>query len=176
MISSFKLNSNYFGEGLTIVGDYLYQLTWKAGILFTYSKDTLQKTGELYYQGEGWGLTFDGKNLILSDGSNVLKVMNPTTLKIIKRIEVFDDNQAVYNLNELEFVNSEIWANVWQSNKIACINSETGRVIRWIDLSHIDESTGPDDVLNGIAWDKNKNKIYVTGKFWKKVYEISLEN
>ena len=176
LISSFKLNSNYFAEGLTIVGDYLYQLTWKAGILFTYSKDTLEKTGELYYQGEGWGLTFDGKNLILSDGSNVLKVMSPTTLKIIDRIEVFDDDQAVYNLNELEYVNSEIWANVWQSNKIACINSQTGRVIRWIDLSHIDESTGLDDVHNGIAWDKNKNKIYVTGKLWKKVYEISLEN
>ena len=176
LIKSIKLNSNYFGEGLTIVGDDLYQLTWKAGILFTYSKRTLEKTGELYYQGEGWGLTFDGRSLILSDGSNLLKVMNPTTLKVLRKIEVFDDDQAVYNLNELEYINSEIWANVWQSNKIACINPLTGRVIRWIDLSHIDESTGLDDVLNGIAWDKNKNKIYVTGKFWKNVYEISLEN
>jgi glutamine cyclotransferase len=176
LINSINLDPNYFGEGLTIIGDNLYQLTWKAGVLFIYSKDTLEKKSELYYEGEGWGLTFNGIDLILSDGSNVLKVLNPKTLELVRTIDVFDEDKSVFNLNELEYIDTEIWANVWQSNKIACINPSTGRVTRWIDLSQIDESIGLDDVLNGIAWDKNNNKIYVTGKLWKRVYEISLDN
>ena len=97
-------------------------------------------------------------------------------MAILSAAQQLNLSETIQTRQELEYINSEIWANVWQSNKIACINPLTGRVIRWIDLSHIDESTGLDDVLNGIAWDKNKNKIYVTGKLWKKVYEISLEN
>jgi len=176
LIASNTLNEDYFGEGLTLVDDKLYQLTWKSGLLIQYSKDSLEQIGKLHYPGEGWGLTFDGVNLILSNGSNLLRVLDPNTLKLIRIIKVLDKDKAVLKLNELEYINSEIWANVWQTNYIACVNPLSGKVIRWVDLSHIDERKGLDDVLNGIAWDKNDNRIYVTGKYWKHVYEISLGN
>ncbi|HEX7853942.1 MAG TPA: glutaminyl-peptide cyclotransferase [Sphingobium sp.] len=172
----------YFGEGITIWKDRLISLTWRHGKGFIWSAATLKKTGEFRYTGEGWALTHDARHLIMSDGTAELRFLDPDTLQETGRIKVHTaDGQPVPMLNELEYVNGEVLANIWMTNRIARINPASGLVIDWIDLSPLVEkvraegSGGMDDVLNGIAWDAKAKRLYVTGKNWPKLFEISLQ-
>ena len=175
MIRKILLEDKFFAEGLTLLNDKLYQLTWKSGIMFVYDKTTFEIEKILRYSGEGWGLTNNDKYLVMSDGSNILKFRDPKTLRIIRSIAVTHNGLPVNNLNELEFVGNEIWANIWKSDLVACINSDTGKLVRWIDFTSMSEKTGDEDVLNGIAYDKGKDQIFVTGKFWNAIYEVSFK-
>jgi glutamine cyclotransferase len=168
----------HFGEGIVIFGDKLYQITWKTNKAFVYDWKTFAPTGEFTYEGEGWGLTTDGTSLIMSNGSSTLIYRDPKTFVAQKAITVTDHGNAVSQLNELEWVKGEIWANVWQSEQIARIDPATGNVLGWIDLTGILPSldrTGTEDVMNGIAYDAEKDRIFVTGKLWSKLFEITLK-
>ena len=169
------LDSRYFGEGMTMWQNRLIQLTWLSNIAFVYDKDTLEQITTLRYPTEGWGLTHNGRELILSDGSDQLYFLDPDTFEEIKRIRVRDRQKKIERLNELEFVRGEIYANVWMSDRIARISPETGEVLGWIDLTGIiDPIPEPkaDAVLNGIAFDKESDRLFVTGKLWPKLFEI----
>jgi glutamine cyclotransferase len=172
------LEEPHFGEGIVILGDQLTQITWTSGKAFTYDWKTFKRTGSFSYDGEGWGLTTDGTSLIMSNGSSTLIYRDPRTFVAQKAITVTDHGNPVSQLNELEWVKGEIWANVWQSEQIARIDPATGNVLGWIDLTGILPSldrTGSEDVLNGIAYDAAKDRIFVTGKLWSKLFEISLK-
>ena len=172
------LDSLYFGEGTVIVGDKLYELTWKNQKAFIYDWKTFAPKGEFTYEGEGWALTTDGKSLIMSNGSSVIAWRDPKTFKIEKTLEVNEHGTPVKALNELEWIKGELWANVWQSDQIARIDPVTGNVIGWIDLAGIlpaIDRDGNEDVLNGIAYDAAKDRVFVTGKKWPKIFEIKLK-
>ena len=169
--------SPYFAEGLTNWGSTLIQLTWKSHIAFVYDRFSFRQLRTLRYSGEGWGLTQDGKHLILSDGSDTLRFLNPETFQEVRRITVTDAGKPVRQLNELEYIHGEIYANVWFSNKIARISPRTGRVLGWIDLSTVVSRAGvrnTDAVLNGIAYDAQHDRLFVTGKLWPKLFEIKV--
>lgn len=172
------LAAPHFGEGIVIFGDKLYQITWKTNKAFVYDWKTFAPTGEFTYEGEGWGLTTDGTSLIMSNGSPTLAWRDPKTFAVRKSLEVTDNGTPVNALNELEWVKGEIWANVWQSEQIARIDPTTGKVTGWIDLTGILPSldrTGAEDVMNGIAYDADADRYFVTGKKWSKLYEIRLK-
>jgi len=167
----------YFAEGLTLLNGKLYQLTWQHGVGFIYDANTFSKLGEFKYSGEGWGLTTDGQRLILSDGTNRLRFFDPEEFKLSKSIEVFDRGKPVLELNELEFIKGEIYANIWHNQKIARIDPATGRVNAWVDLtglSNWSEASDEEAVLNGIAYDAGSDRLFVTGKLWAKLFEIRL--
>jgi glutaminyl-peptide cyclotransferase len=172
------LASEYFGEGLTDWGSHLVQLTWQNGTGFVYDRFSFSLRSTFHYQGEGWGLTHDETSLILSDGSPTLKFLNPKSFRVIKRISVHDGpGSPIQNLNELEYVHGEIYANVWQTDRIVRISPRTGRVLGWIDLTGlIDKRELPDSgaVLNGIAFDAKGNRLFVTGKLWPSLFEIKV--
>lgn len=172
------LPGEYFGEGLTDWGSTLVQLTWKAGTAFIYDRFSFALRQTLHYPEEGWGLTHDEKNLILSDGTFVLHFLDPGTLREVRRISVTDGSgRPLLNLNELEYIHGEIYANVWQTNWIVRISPRTGRVLGWLDLSGLmdkSELSDPDAVLNGIAYDGRGNRLFVTGKLWPKLFEIKV--
>ena len=173
-----ELADEYFGEGLALLDDRLYQLTWREQIGFVYGVSDLRQTGTFAYQGEGWGLTTDGTSLILSDGSSALRFIHPETFAVRHTIVVSDGGAAVTQLNELEWVDGEIWANVWRTDRIARIDPLTGRVTAWLDLSALvpTELRGDADaVLNGIARDADGDRIFVTGKLWPVLHEIAGE-
>lgn len=174
------LPAEYFGEGLTDWGGTLVQLTWKAGTAFVYDRFSFALRQTLHYPGEGWGLTHDGKDLILSDGTSILHFLDPSTMREDRRISVTDGNgHPLLNLNELEYVHGEIYANVWQTDWIVRISPRTGRVLGWLDLSGLmDKSqlSDPDAVLNGIAYDALWNRLFVTGKLWPKLFEIKVSS
>jgi glutamine cyclotransferase len=171
-----ELPAEYFGEGLTNWGASLVQLTWKAGTALVYDRFSFALQRTLHYAGEGWGLTQDGRSLILSDGSAVLRFFDPRSFREIRRLAVLDENgHTVPDLNELEYVRGEIYANVWHTDRIARISPRSGRVLGWIDLSGLmDKSqvSDPDAVLNGIAYDSRFDRLFVTGKLWPKLFEI----
>lgn len=171
-----KLDAQYFGEGIAVVGDTLFELTWQAGIGFLYDRASFQRTGTFTYSGEGWGLTYDGSRLIMSDGTAVLRFLDPATRKVISRLQVSDGGTPVANLNELEYVKGEVFANVWQTDRVARISPKTGRVIGWIDLKGLltPRERAQDAVLNGIAYDATNDRLFVTGKLWPKVFEIRI--
>ena len=171
------LGSVYFGEGLTLMGDRLYQLTWQNGIAFAYDVESFESVGSFRYEGEGWGLTQDGEHLILSDGTPRLRFLDPADFEVVRTVEVRDGDRAVANLNELEHVEGEVWANIWYEDRIVRIEPETGTVIGWIDLGHIYPRSrrGSEDVLNGIAYDPTTGRTFVTGKNWPVLFEIELE-
>ena len=146
------IRDRYFGEGITVFGDKIYQLTWTSGDVFVYDKESFALQDTLSITGEGWGLTHDGTHLILSDGSNTLRYLDPETLEEVRSVTVTDGGVSVDRLNELEFINGEVWANVWKSPTILRIDPESGVVNSRIDLSEINQQTGMDDVLNGIAY------------------------
>jgi glutamine cyclotransferase len=173
-----SLPSQYFGEGLTIFHGKIYQLTWLSKIGFIYDLRTFRKIGEFPYQSDGWGLTHNDTSLILSDGTNKLQFIDPASFGVTRTIEVYAGDEAVTNLNELEYMNGEIFSNVWHSSRIARIDPHTGRVLAWIDLTPIvaREQHGPEDVLNGIAYDANHSRLFVTGKHWSEIIEIKLES
>jgi len=171
------LPDQYFGEGITDWNNELLQLTWQAQTGFVYDRTTFDSKRTFRYPGEGWGLTHDGTRVIMSDGSAALRFWNPTTLEETGRLQVVDGANPVANLNELEWVNGEIYANIWQTDRIARISPTTGRVTGWIDLqgllSEADRAI-PVDVLNGIAYDAEHKRLCVTGKLWPKIFEIKL--
>src|SRR5918993_2975109 len=169
-----KLESEYFGEGIALVGNSLIQLTWQSGVGFVYDKNTFQRTRTFNYKGEGWGLTYDGTRVIMSDGTPTLRFLDPQTLKQTGTIQVRDGGAPVDDLNELEVVKGEIFANVWQQDRIARINPKTGAITGWIDLSGLldPRDAANVDVLNGIAYDAATDRLFVTGKLWPKLFEI----
>jgi len=168
-----ELPQQFFGEGITVWGDDIIQLTWKESTGFVYDKDTFELKRQFVYPTEGWGITHDGEKLIMSDGTANLYFWDPETYTQIDRIEVHDANGPVIRLNELEYINGEVYANVWQTYRIVRIDPETGWVVGSIDLHGV--ITGePIDVLNGIAYDAENDRLFVTGKLWPKLFEIEL--
>jgi glutamine cyclotransferase len=170
------LDAEYFGEGITEWQGSILQLTWQSGIGFVYDFNTFERTRTWSYKGEGWGLTHDGTRLIMSDGTSRLRLLDPETLKETGRLVVRDARGPVQLLNELEYVNGEIYANVWNTDRIARISPKDGRVTGWIDLAGLlapSERAGT-DVLNGIAYDAAADRLFVTGKWWPRVFEIKL--
>jgi glutamine cyclotransferase len=172
-----KLPSDIFGEGITLWGDKIIQLTWQHSKGFVYDRETFTLLREFSYPTEGWGITHDGTRLIMSDGSATLFVWDPETLQEIGRIEVRDDKGPVVRLNELEYIRGLIYANVWQTDRIAIIRPDDGRVVGWIDLSGLlapEDRHARVDVLNGIAYDAEGDRLFVTGKYWPKLFQIQL--
>jgi glutamine cyclotransferase len=171
------LGPEYFGEGLTIVRGKIYQLTWLSKIGFVYDVKTFRKLRDFHYYGEGWGLAHDGSNLILSDGTNTLRYIDPETFAVVRTLEVYAGKEAVTNLNELECIGNDIYSNVWHVNRIARIDARTGQVRDWIDLSALaaQEQKEPEGVLNGIAFDPVRGRFFVTGKNWAHLFEIQIE-
>jgi len=168
----------FFAEGITLLNGKIYQLTWQHQLGFIYDYETFQKTGQFSYTGEGWGLTNDGRSLILSDGSNRIKFLDPDSFRVTKTIAVLDGKTPVNEINELEYVQGEIYANIWHDNRIAMINPETGRVTGWIDLTGLlpqNEVQDEEAVLNGIAHDERTGRLFVTGKLWPRLFEIRLK-
>ena len=169
------LPAKYFAEGVAILGDRIFQLTWKAGTGFIYRLDSLTPSSSFRYTGEGWGLTTDGRYLIMSDGSARLQFLTPDTFEVQRRLEVFDGGRPVAYLNELEYIEGEIWANVWQTDFIARIDPQSGKVIAWIDLAPLKAHFSPVrrlDVANGIAYDPATKRLVVTGKLWPLLFQI----
>jgi glutamine cyclotransferase len=166
----------YFGEGIGEFGGSLYELTWQSEVGFVYNFSTFAQTRTFNYPGEGWGLTSDSKRLIMSDGSAQLRFWDPATLKELGRITVHDANGPIDRLNELEYVKGEIFANVWQTERIARISPADGRINGWIDLTGLLSSRERQgtDVLNGIAYDEKGDRLFVTGKLWPRLFEIKL--
>ncbi len=177
VLSIFRLNPKLFGEGIAISGDTIVQLTWQNRVGFVFDKQSLKHQQSFRYTGEGWGITYDGKQLIISDGSATLRLLDPKTFKVVKRITVRDRGKQVEHLNELEYVEGEIFANVWGSDHLVRIEPETGKVVGWIDLRGLlkwQERPGAEAVLNGIAYDQKTKRLFVTGKLWPKLFEIRL--
>lgn len=168
----------YFGEGMVTWGDKLVQLTWQHQVGFIYDAKTFRPRGQFKYRGEGWSLTKDDRRLIMSDGTDEIRFLNPATLAETGRIKVTFRGQPLRNLNELEWVKGEIYANVWQTDMIVRINPNTGVVVGRINLtgllSNADRANSSPDVLNGIAYDAKGDRLFVTGKQWPKLYEIKL--
>ena len=172
-----SMPSRYFGEGIEIVGDRIFQLTWRSHRVFVHDLETFEARGVHYNPTEGWGLAWDGEFLILSDGSAVLRFLDPDSLATRKRIQVMRGGRPVDKLNELEFIEGEVWANVWGSDEIMRINPVDGQVTGVVDLTGLSEKTkrgSREAVLNGIAWDAKSRRLFVTGKHWGNLFEIEL--
>lgn len=169
-----NLGSRYFGEGITIFNKRIYQLTWQTHLGFVYDMESFAQLQTFFIAGEGWGLTHDGELLILSDGSSTLHFLDPVTLKEVRSLQVTEDGMPLDKLNELEYINGEIWANVWYTDFIVRIDPQTGAVNSKLDLSALNEQESRDDVLNGIAWDAQAQRLFVTGKLWTRLYEIKV--
>lgn len=197
VVQQFDIPKETFGEGATVLNGKIYQLTWQDGRAFVYDADTLKLLKELSYQGEGWGMTTDGTNLIMSDGSHLLKFVDPETFKTVRTVTVLQpDGKPLFLVNELEYIKGEIWANIWHSedtetgtaqgrlpnigkpNYIARIDPNSGKILGWIDLAGIspdDSERDSENTLNGIAYDQARDRIFVTGKDWKKLFEIKVK-
>jgi len=172
-----ELPPQFFGEGLTIYGNKIIQLTWQSHICFVYDKYSFKLLQEFNYPDEGWGITYDGKYLIVSDGTETLHFLDPETFEEIGQIEVSANNIPVTGINELEYIQGEIYANIWKTERIARIDPLTGQVVGWIYLKGVlspEDDSETVDVLNGIAYDKKNDRLLVTGKFWPKLFEIEL--
>jgi glutamine cyclotransferase len=176
VLKQHNIGSQYFGEGITVFKSDLFELTWQSGIAFVYDRTTFAPKKSFKYTGEGWGLTHDGTNLIMSDGSEFLRFLDPDTFAERRRLRVTGPGQPVKNLNELEYVKGEIFANVWMTDYIARIDPSTGRVNAYIDLRGLLPATGlsGDAVLNGVAYDAATDRLFVTGKLWPRLFEIRL--
>lgn len=177
VLQSASIPAEYFGEGIAAAAGRLYELTWTSHIGFVYDQATFEPLGSFTYPTEGWGLTYDGQHLIMSDGSNVIHFVEPATFTQTAQIAVVDQGQPVTRLNELEYVKDEIYANVWQTDRIAIISPQTGTVLAWVDCSGLrppETFANADAVLNGIAYDATGDRLFVTGKLWPNLYEIRL--
>ena len=172
-----RLPPEYFGEGITIHGDRIIQVTWQSRVGFIYNMESLEVEDTFSISTEGWGLTHDGSSLILSDGTPTLRFLDPETFQETRTIEVHDGDEAVTKINELEYIDGEIYANIWQTDTIARIDPLSGSVLGWLDLGglreHIDDEAAI-DVLNGIAYDDETGHLFVTGKLWPLLFEIEL--
>lgn len=186
VLKKYDLPKEVFAEGIAILGDEVYQLSWRNNMGWVYSVDDFKLLREFEYSGQGWGLTHDGTNLFMSDGTHVIRIVNPKDFSTIRTIVVKDETgRPLMKLNELEYVKGEIWANIWHSeemgkpNHIARIDPATGKLLGWIDLSNIspDDQNGDgkeEHTLNGIAYDEATDRLFVTGKNWKKLFEIKI--
>lgn len=168
----------YFGEGIVDWGRYLYEWTWQSHVGWVYDRRTMQVVRSFTYTGEGWGMTHDAQHLITSDGSSTLRFRDPASFAEVRNIVVRDvGGRPVEELNELEYIHGEIYANVWHTNRIARISPKDGRVLAWIDLTGLEpdaEQRSPEAVLNGIAYDARHDRLFVTGKLWRHIYQIEL--
>ena len=182
------LGDDSFGEGATLLNGKIYQLTWQEETAYVYDAETLQPIKQFRYQGDGWGLTNDGTNLYMTDGTHVVRVLDPETFRAVRMISVFrEDGKPLMNINELEWVKGELWGNIWHSeqpavlgkpNHIARIDPQTGKILGWIDLDGIsldDVKRSSENTLNGIAYDAASDRIFVTGKNWRKLFEIKIK-
>jgi len=172
-----ELSDEFFGEGITIYGDEVIQITWRSNVGFAYNKTSFELLQQFSYPTEGWGITHDGTRLIMSDGTSTLRFLDPQTFEEIGQLEVIDNDTPIARLNELEYIQGEIYANVWQEDWIVRIAPETGRVVGWVDLRGLlteEDRSDPVDVLNGIAYDAEAGRLFVTGKWWPKLFEIEL--
>ncbi|MBE3086914.1 MAG: glutaminyl-peptide cyclotransferase [Bacteroidetes bacterium] len=177
VIRQHNLDASLFGEGIALYRDRIYQVTWQNKVGFVYEKSTFNVINKISYATEGWGLTTIDDKIVMSDGTNILYFFEPEMFTVVSRIEVYDNERKVDHLNELEYINGEIWANIWNANLIARIDRVSGKVIAYIDLKGIlpESERNPDtDVLNGIAYDQSDKRIFITGKKWPKLYEIRL--
>jgi glutamine cyclotransferase len=178
VLQKVSVADQYFAEGITLFKGKIYQLTWQDQLGFIYDAQSFEKLGQFTYDGEGWGLTNDDESLILSDGSNRIRFLDPGDFHVKRTITVLDRGTPVKDLNELEYVEGEIYANIWHRDAIARINPQTGRVVGWIDLRGLLEPGDVRDgeaVLNGIAYDQANHRLFVTGKLWPKLFEIRLK-
>lgn len=173
-----NLDPSLFGEGITLYNDLIYQVTWTNQVGFVYDKTDFRVIKRVYYQTQGWGLTTINNRIVMSDGSNILYFIEPELFTVTSQIEVYDNEKMVDQLNELEYINGEIWANIWQTDMIARIDPETGKVNSYIDLARLfpaqKRREADADVLNGIAYDHSRDRIFVTGKKWPALYEIRI--
>jgi glutaminyl-peptide cyclotransferase len=175
VLQSIDLAAAYFGEGLAMWDDRLYQLTWQEETCLIWDAGTFASDGSFSYTGEGWGLTHDGRELIMSDGSAVLTFRDPDTFAVLGTVDVVDDGSPATHLNELEWIRGEVFANQFLTDRIARIDPNTGEVIAWIDLTGLlNPQPAGAEVLNGIAWDDGGERLFVTGKFWPSLFEIQL--
>jgi glutamine cyclotransferase len=177
VVESVSVEDRFFGEGITILGDRLYQLTWQSNVGFIYEWQDLTQLDQFTYPTEGWGLTHDGTWLIMSDGTATLYFLDPHTMRQVRQVTVQDRGNPVRRLNELEYVDGEIYANVWQQDLIVRIDPRDGTVLGWIDMSGLLNDScceQPVDVLNGIAYDAEGDRLFVTGKLWPKLFEIAI--
>ena len=178
-VKNLDLPRQYFGEGLALANNRLYQLTWQTKVGFVYDAKTFKPLAKFNYQNEGWGLTFDGENLIQSDGSDVLTWRDPKNFAAKKTVKVTRDGEPLRDLNELEWIGGYVWANVWQTDEIVVIDPNNGKVVGELNLSGLlgaADRTGREDVLNGIAYDAANKRLFVTGKNWSKLFWIRVEN
>lgn len=176
VVSQVNLDPSLFGEGLALLGGHLYQLTWTSKVGFVYEKESLRQLKRIYYQTQGWGLASIGDSLVMSDGSNMLWFLDPD-FNVLSSVEVWDNKGMVDNLNELEMIRGELWANIWQTDRIVRIDPVTGKVLGYLLLNNLlprSERSRETDVLNGIAWDEDDDRIFVTGKYWPRLYHISV--
>lgn len=177
VLESLALPAEYFGEGLTLFGGKLIQLTWQSHLGFVYDAGCFCPERTFAYDGEGWGLTHDDRSLIMSDGTERIRFLDPQTFDVVRTISVFDHGRPLTNINELEYINGEIYANIWQTDRIVRIDPATGAILGWIDLTGLLPAAerGPTtDVLNGIAYDDATGRLFVTGKNWPELFQIAL--
>lgn len=188
VVQQHDLGDESFGEGATLLNGKIYQLTWQEETAYVYDAETLKPLQQFRYQGDGWGLTNDGRNLYMTDGTHVVRVLDPETFRAARMISVFrEDGKPLMNINELEWVKGELWGNIWHSeqpsvlgkpNHIARIDPQTGKILGWIDLDGIspeDVKRSSENTLNGIAYDAASDRIFVTGKNWRKLFEIKVK-
>lgn len=177
VVRQLEIDDKHFGEGIAIVKERLFQLTWRSHKGFIYDVRTFAPVGEFAYEGEGWGLTHDGRHLVMSDGTARLRFLDPDSFVVLRTLEVHAGGKPVDRLNDLQYVDGEIFANVWKADRIARIDPLTGELIAWIDLARLlapEDRTPSADVLNGIAYDAETGRLVVTGKLWSRLYEIRL--
>lgn len=176
VLSQVNLDGSLFGEGVALLGEFIYQLTWTSKVGFVYEKETLRQVKRIYYQTQGWGLTTMGDSLVMSDGTNVIWFLDGD-FNVLSSVDVWDNKGIVDNLNELEFIDGELWANIWQTDRIARIDPHSGKVQGYVELNNLlprNERDSMTDVLNGIAWDAEGRRLFVTGKYWPRLYEITV--
>ena len=176
VVSQVNLDGSLFGEGVALLGERIYQLTWTSKVGFVYEKESLKQINRIYYQTQGWGLTTSGDSLVMSDGTNVIWFLD-ADFNVLSSVDVWDNKGLVDNLNELEMIDGELWANIWQTDRIARIDPATGKVLGYVELGNLlprEERTPETDVLNGIAWDPEGRRLFVTGKYWPRLYEITV--
>jgi glutamine cyclotransferase len=172
-----RLPRKYFGEGIALHGKRIFQITWQSKTGFIYDPETFRRIGQFSYEWEGWGITSDGAHLIMSDGTSTLRFLDPQTFRVTRKMDVTDAGKLISGLNELEYVKGEIYANLWNTGYIIRISPETGDIRGWIDLRRLYAELGGSkewDILNGIAYDAENDRLFVTGKFWPKLFEIKI--
>ena len=177
VLKQHNLESKYFGEGLALLEGKLYQITWTNNTGFIYDVETFTLLGTIHYNTQGWGLAAYNERLVMSDGTNKLFFLEPEYFTVISSLEVYDNREGIWQLNELEYINGELWANIYQTDRLARIDPVSGKVLSYVDLSGLLDKRDrhPDiDYLNGIAWDKEEERLFVTGKNWPWVYEIEI--